>query len=67
MMILAIDLGNILVSEYKFINANEIFTLKFDSLRMTYYPTDPSGKKLPPISGGWDFSKNQITLSNESQ
>jgi type VI secretion system secreted protein Hcp len=57
-LFLSIDLDNILVSDYKFNNANETYSFKFNSIRMSYYPIDFAGRKLPPISGGWDFNNN---------
>jgi type VI secretion system secreted protein Hcp len=58
--ILSFDLGSIIVANYKFNNATEIITLKMDSIRMNYFQQKSDGSLSAPISGGWDFFKNQV-------
>ncbi|MCD9020254.1 Hcp family type VI secretion system effector [Cohnella silvisoli] len=56
---LTIDLTAVNVTGYDFNNVYETIQLKFDSIKMSYSPTNLNGGKNPPISGSWSFFQNK--------
>lgn len=58
---LTIDLDTVFVSNYQFANDDEIITLQIGGMKMSYASLlKDGGKSGNPITGGWDFIKNQV-------
>ncbi|MFC5469255.1 Hcp family type VI secretion system effector [Cohnella suwonensis] len=56
---LTIDLGSVQIAGYSFDNAVETIMLKFDTIKLSYFPTNPNGSKETPVTGGWSVSQNR--------
>ncbi|QJD86458.1 Hcp family type VI secretion system effector [Cohnella herbarum] len=59
--LLSIDLSSIILADYEFDNERETIQLKFDAIKLSYFPTRPDGSKSPPTTGGWNFKQNVKT------
>lgn len=53
-----IDLEKVRVSSFRLFETNESIELNYGSIAIKYNMIGPNGK-ITPITGGWDFMKNQ--------
>jgi len=57
--VLTFDLKDIGIASYSFNNLEESISLTFTSMTLEYAAMNGKGGSNPPITGGWDFGKNQ--------